>query len=134
MNNQNSEEVLELDYIHFRFFDAYVFSTIQDGVSFTFEHLKEVAEILNRHYKGAPFVSIALRNHDYTIAPTCFLENTIIEGMLAIGVVCYSESAYNTSLFERTFYKGTYEVFYSLEKCVAWAKQIQNDHQKNAGL
>lgn len=134
MSDPHPLEVLELDYIHFKFFDNYVFSTIQDGVAFTKNNLEEVSAILNDFYKGNPFISIALRNYDYTIAPTCFHEDSIVNGLLGIGVVCYGESAYNTSIFEKAFYKGIYEVFYSLEECIQWAQQLYNDSIKKAGL
>ena len=134
MSHPDPLKVLELDYIHFKFFDHFVFSTIQDGVAFTKEHLNEVSSIFNKFYQGKNFVSIALRHYDYTIAPTCFHENTIVKGLLGLGVVCYGESAYNTSIFEKTFYKGIYEVFYSLEECVQWAQQLYQDSIKKAGL
>lgn len=117
-------KVITLDFAILELYPNYAVSTINEGVSFELPHLDEVTEIFIRNYPKKPFISIANRINDYTINPTCLLHSSIIPNLKGIGVVCYSHSALETALFEKSFYKGTLEVFDSFEDCILWAEEV----------
>lgn len=125
---------INLDFASFQLYENYVISTINEGIVFDFPHLKEVTRIFKAHYATTPFVSIANRKYDYTINPTCLMESKIIDTIIGIGVVCYSESAFEMAQFEKKFYKGELQVFRNLEHCLSWTKEKLNEYNKKAGL
>ena len=127
-------KILILDFIHFEFYDHYVLSSIQEGVSFGIAELEKVQEVFRLHYPTAPFISIAKRQHDYTISPTCFMRSGEIENMIALGTICYSESTYQTVQFEKKFYDGVYESFLTEKEGLDWADEFMENYKKNAGL
>ncbi len=116
--------ILELDFATLYFYEMFVISSIHEGVTFDTPHLKELSEVCGQYYGNQPFVSIAHRINDYTINPTCLMQSKAISNLAGIGVVCHSPSTLETARFERKFYKGTYQIFSSLDECKIWAKQL----------
>lgn len=131
---QETPRVIKLDFAVLELYKDYVISTIHEGVTFDLPHLDTISEIFIRNYPKKPFVSIANRINDYTINPTCLLHSTIVPNLIGIGVVCYSESAYDTASFEKKFYKGNLEIFDSYEDCIQWTKKLITSNNKKADL
>ncbi|MCT8340175.1 hypothetical protein MG296_08920 [Flavobacteriaceae bacterium TK19130] len=115
-------KIIRLPFIHLACYDSYVVSEIRGGVTFRLTELKTVFDILEKIYHSKPFISIAHRVNDYTIDPICFLQKRKVSNLMGIAVVYTSDSAYQTALFERGFYVGTYELFQNLEKAIRWSK------------
>ncbi len=122
--NSEKPKVMILDFAILELYKDYIVSTINEGVSFEMPHLEELSEVFIRNYPTKPFVSIANRINDYTINPTCLLHSSIFPNLLGIGVVCYSQSAFDTAKFEKQFYKGTLEIFDSYGDCIEWTKKL----------
>tara|TARA_R100000306_G_scaffold125_3_gene219 strand:- start:115 stop:516 length:402 start_codon:yes stop_codon:yes gene_type:complete len=125
---------IDLEFIYLELYDDFVISTIQEGVAFDFPHLAKFFEVLENNYNGKPIVSIARRIYDYTINPTCYLIASNKLNILGIAVVCNSKSAFETALFEKKFYKNTYEPFHTLEEAIDWSNDLVEEYNKNAGL
>jgi len=128
-----SFKTISLPFVTLEFHEDYVISTINDGVTFESEHLRQIFEVFNDYYLDRPFVSIADRPNDYTINPN-LLKQKPHPYLLGIGVVCYNESSRDIAIFESTFYEGKYKVFTSIADSVEWANEILDDYIKNAGL
>ncbi len=127
-------KIIDLGFIHLELYKNYVISTIQEGVAFDFPHLTEFFEVLEENYSGQPIVSIAKRIHDYTVNPTCYLIAHTNLNLLGIAVVCVSKSAYETALFEKKFYKNSYEPFHTLDEAIDWSNKLIETYNKKAGL
>lgn len=124
---------IDLDFTCIEIHEHYLVSQIKEGLVFDQRHLDKFYEIFETYYSGIPFVSIADRKYDYTINPN-LLRDSRFPNLLGIGVVCYSEASYQTALFEKTFFKGPFQPFYSMETCIAWAKELVEAYKKKADL
>ncbi len=82
-----------------------------------------ISNLFNTYYSEKPFISIADRQFDYNINPN-LLRRSKFKNLLGIGVVCYSEASYKTALFEKEFYDGVFEIFYSMEDCLNWSRSL----------
>jgi len=134
MNKKKPFKIIDLDFIVLELYEYYVISTIQEGVVFDFPHLRAVYDVFEKYYNGKTFVSIAKRIYDYTVNPTCYMKPLQTANILGVAVVCKSESAYNTALFEKKFSKKHFEPFYTLEEAIDWSKELVKNYNKNAGL
>jgi len=121
-------ERIDLDFAQIEIYKSYVISQIKEGVSFDEKHLIQIYSVFETYFSGRPFVSIADRKFDYTINPN-LLTDTKFPNLLGIGVVCYSEASYNTALFEKEFFKGAFEVFYSMKACKTWCTTLLKQYE-----
>lgn len=128
-----TNKTITLSFATLELHENFVISTINEGIAFDDDHLREIFNVFNDYYTDRPFVSIANRINDYSIKPNLLKQNPH-PFLLAIGVVCYNEASRDIALFESKFYKGNYEVFSNIPDCVAWANEILENYIKNAGL
>ncbi len=122
-------EIIELDFAHIEIYENHIISQIKEGITFEEEHLDQVYNLFKTYFSEKPFISIADRKFDYTIDPN-LLRNSKFENLLGIGVVCYSEASYKTALFEKEFYNGVFEIFYSLEDCQNWSRSLLKQYDR----
>tara|TARA_R100001369_G_scaffold48504_1_gene74975 strand:+ start:649 stop:1038 length:390 start_codon:yes stop_codon:yes gene_type:complete len=117
--------LLELDFCTLEIHENCVISTIKEGVLFDKKERKKLYEIFDKYFEEKQFVYISNRKNDYTVNPTSYLqEDDFSNQLLGMAVLCYSKSSYNTALFEKQFYKRAFNVFYTVEACKLWAKEI----------
>ena len=116
-------KIIQLDFARIEIYENLIVSQIKEYTAFEEEHLEQMYTLFETYFSEKPFISIADRKFDYTINPN-LLSRSKFKNLLGIGVVCYSEASYNTALFEKEFYKGVYEVFYSMEDCQKWSKSL----------
>lgn len=126
-------KTIQLDFADVEIHEHYVISTIREGVTFGKQHLDAMFDVFSTYYKDRPFVSIANRKNDYSIDPN-MLSKKNHPDLLAIGVVCYTNAAKEIAEFEKKFYKGTFELFPSLEKAEKWSLELLEGYLKKAGL
>ncbi|PKA84271.1 hypothetical protein ATE92_2451 [Ulvibacter sp. MAR_2010_11] len=121
-------EKIELDFTSIEIYENYLISRIKEGLVFEEAHLRQFYVIFEKYFAGKPFVSIADRKNDYTIDPN-LLRDSRFSNLLGIGVICYSDASFNTALFEKTFFKGAFEPFYSLDDCISWALDLIHQYE-----
>lgn len=122
---------IELDFTSVEIHENYMISQIKEGIDFKQKHLDQFYKLFETYYHDKPFISIADRKYDYTIDPNLFRDSSF-RNLLGIGVVCYTESSFKTAQFEKTFFKGKFEPFYSMEDCLQWAEElVKSHHTKN---
>jgi len=114
-------KIVLLDFAEIRLFDTYAISTIKEGIVFQRSHFEASLEVFDAHFKGKPFVSIANRINDYTVDPQIFMTSRSPK-IIAIGVVCHTDSSYEISLFEKAFYAGVFRIFRNMDECITWAE------------
>jgi hypothetical protein len=124
---------IDLDFTCIEIHEHYLISQIKEGLVFEQHHLDKFFEIFDTYFAGKAFVSIADRKNDYTINPN-LLRDSRYDNLLGIGVVCYSKSSYETALFEKSFFKGPFEVFYSMQEAIEWAAGLIEAYKKKADL
>lgn len=128
-----ASKTIDLEFAEIEVYEHFVVSTIKEGVTFGKKYLQQLFEVFSTYYKDRPFVSIANRANDYTIDPN-LLSNYKHPELLGIAVVCHTDAAKKTALFEQKFYDGQFEIFDSIEEAKEWSLQLLGDHLKNAGL
>lgn len=131
--NMKAPRKLTLGFAEIGLYENYVVSSINEGVVLDENHLAELFEIFDSYYKDRPFVSIANREHDYTIDPNLLRDNKH-PFLLGIAVICYNESSMEIANFEKKFYSGKYEIFGTIEDAVEWANELIKNYIKKAGL
>ena len=124
---------IALDFTMLEIHEDYLISQIKEGLVFEQHHLDKFYKVFDTYFAGKSFVSIADRKNDYTIDPN-LLRNSRHENLLGIAVVCYSEASFKTALFEKSFFKGPFEPFYSLEESIVWSKELIEKNKKKADL
>lgn len=129
----NAEKTIDIGFATVQISEHYIISTIREGIVFEKKHLKILFDLFSTYYKDRPFVSIANRAYDYSIDPNT-LSSEKHPDLIGIGVVCYTSASKQIAEFEKNFYKGTYEIFDSLEVARAWAIELLQEDLKKAGL
>ena len=128
----HANESLTLDFATIEVLDCYLVATMNEGVLFDRSHLAELYKVFNTYFPDKPFGYISNRINDYTVDPTSYFKAKEDPRLAAVAIMCYSETAYNNALFERTFYKNRpLKPFYHMEECKAWLKERVEDHSNN---
>ena len=117
--------LIELDFCTLEIHQNCVISTIHEGVLFDVKERRELYKVFDTYFDNRPFVYISNRKNDYTVNPTSYLQKEdYTNHLVGMAVLCYSKSSYQTALFEKKFYDRAFNVFYSVEACKLWAKEI----------
>ncbi len=126
------EDVYILDCGIFYFFENLIISEIKEGILFNWEVAKDVIEIAESHYgKGTKVAYISNRVHNYSLVPQDWLKYfKARDSISAFGVVSYSRQERSNILIEKLFFKSKIRKFFSLEKAVDWAIEMQKEHLK----
>lgn len=122
--------LIELNFCTLEIHDNCVISTIHEGVLFDVEERKQLYKIFDKYFTGKPFIYISNRKNDYTVNPTSYLQkDAYTNQLMGMAVLCYNESSYQNALFEKKFFDRAFNVFYSVEECKLWVKEVL--HSKN---
>lgn len=127
-------KVIELEFARLELFDDYVITTIYEGTVVGLDHLQEFYKIFDRFYSHRPFGYISNRIYDYTVDPTCYMQEYQYPQLVGIAVWCHSAATYKNARFEKTFYRRPFDGFYELEDCKNWVLNGIADYKEKAGL
>ena len=116
---------VNLDFTKLEIHEDCIISTVQEGVVFDTSELKQIHTIFDSYFQGKSFGFISNRENDYTIIPTCFINNSKNNGLLGVAILCYSKASFDNSLFVKKFYTKPYQVFYTLEECKKWFNSLK---------
>lgn len=125
------EDVLIDEYGIYYFFDGFVVSEINEGVTYTWEASQALINAAYEHYGPNPNVCyISNRINQYSIKPTDWLKffknNNQLNGY---ATVSYNEKNWLNALIEKAFMFTKVERFKSLEDAIAWARQLNKDQE-----
>lgn len=120
-------KTLELDFVFLEIHENYFISTIKEGVLFDTDKLLKLCKIFDEYFPDRPFGYISDRKFDYSVNPTCYLECKNHTQLKGIAVLCHNDKSYQTAQFERAFYKGPMESFYSREESIKWISSLMGN-------
>lgn len=118
----------------FYYFDNFVVVEYAEGVTVSFESLKEAMTTKHTHYGNTtPFGLIVNKVNNYAVIPT---DANLIEGrltnLIATAVVTYNETAKRNFDLENYFFSINRKHFNSLIKAELWIKEHLDLVDKNS--
>ena len=118
-------KIVDEEIAYLEMYDDFVISSIKDGITFDVEELNWFVMILDKYYPNKKFGYISNRIYDYSLNPTTYFTSAMYEKLNAMAIVCYSEIAKKTALFEKNFSKKPFEVFKDMEEAKNWVLKYQ---------
>ena len=118
-----------LDCCVLKFYDNYVISVVNHGVTISSQLSHRISEIVLEHYKTKPFVYIANRINSYTVDPDVYSKISEIETLVGFVVVSDSKSTIKTALLEKIFFNKSFQIFNNLDDAILWANNTRNMSQ-----
>ncbi|SFU46373.1 hypothetical protein SAMN05216480_104117 [Pustulibacterium marinum] len=111
----------------FYFFDNYVITEFNEGITVTFDTCKELCFLFNKYYgEHTPFGVISNRKFSYSVFPTDYL---VLQSMLfnlkAIAVISIHRSSFDFegSYIEKIICPRPYAIFNELTNARSWLFQ-----------
>lgn len=121
---------LKYSFGNYFLFDRFVVGEVNEDVVFTWEDCgKKLVEDLTHLYNnsGEDIVFISNRIHKYPVMPSdwikFFKHSYKLKGY---GIVSYTKAGFLNAMLEKLFMPTKFKRFRSLDKAIAWAKEISN--------
>ncbi|MGB5819088.1 MAG: hypothetical protein WBG90_06350 [Saonia sp.] len=110
----------------FYFYENFVVSVINEGVTITFENAGKMLELSKSYYGNTtPFVYISNRINSYSFHPTSHFKSTaMFPNLKGYAVVVYDEINEKIARMEQSFMNKPTHVFHSLEDAVGWVDKL----------
>lgn len=109
-------KIVDEEIAYLEMYDDFVISSIKDGITFDVEELNWFVMILDKYYPNKKFGYISNRIYDYSLNPTTYFTLAMYEKLNAMAIVCYSEAATKTALFEKKSLKSLLKFFKTWKK------------------
>lgn len=124
MNKKPPHKTITVSFATITIYEKFIVSTVNEGVLFDTPQLEELQEIFGLYFPNKAFGYIANRKNDYTVNPVCYTNTNLIEGLVGMAVLCYTDVNYQTALITKPFFRKPLEAFYSFEACENWLNQL----------
>ena len=95
---------IDLKFTTLLFFEDYVISEINEGVSMGRKEVGKAYKILREVYGDKRFSYISHRNNDYNVNPADYLSCGFYDQVRGMAVICKSEQSKNTAKLEKAFF------------------------------
>ncbi len=117
------EDVYILDVGVFYFFEKFVISEFNEGVTVNWDSVQEILKIAESHYGVDSNTSyISNRVHSYSIFPQDWLKFFKARNYIgALAVVSYNDIEKTNVLIEKLFFKNRIKICTSLTHAIKWA-------------
>ena len=115
-----------LDFCILKFYDNYVISIINEGVTITEEISQKISEAAVNYYKNKPFVYITHRIHSYTVNPNVYLNVSKIKNLIGLAVVSESKWSIKNAILEKIFLDKPFQIFSNLDDAILWVNNISH--------
>ena len=129
-----TNKTIDLDFVLMDLSEHCIVASVKEGVLIELDHIAILHEIFAEYYPENNFGYIDNRINQYAINLSPELYKTKYPKMVCIAVVCYTESAFKSANFEKTFYDWPFEVFRTLEEAQLWVATLIDEEEKKAGL
>jgi hypothetical protein len=119
------------DFCILKFYDNYVVSIINEGVTVSKDISDKICKAATDYYQGKPFVYITHRIHSYSVDPNVYQDVSNIKNLAGFVVVSDSKSSIKNALLEKIFLHKPFQIFSNLEDAILWAENA-HAHYKHA--
>ncbi|TVZ51609.1 hypothetical protein [Dokdonia sp. Hel_I_53] len=128
------EDVYILDIGTFYFFEKFVISEFNEGVTVNWESVQEILTIAESHYGvDSKLFYISNRINSYSLYPQDWLKFFKVRNYIhALAIVTYRPIEKTNILLEKLFFKNNIKKFNSLTLAIDWAMEAQNSYQKKS--
>ncbi|MBA6152622.1 hypothetical protein [Gelidibacter maritimus] len=120
-------DLLKFDFCEMHIFDDYVIVIIDEGITITPKHNKELINVVETYFRNTNFVYISHRLNSYAVDPATYLETSKIKNLKGFAVVSKDYKAKSNAQVEKLFLDKPLEIFDDLIKAVSWKDSILYD-------
>ena len=113
-----------LDFCILKFYDNYVISIVNEGVTITEEISQKITDAAVNYYKDKPFVYITQRMYNYTVDPNVYHNVSKIKNLAGFVVVSESKGSIKNAILEKIFLDKPFQIFSNLDDAILWANNI----------
>ncbi len=110
----------------FYFYEHYVVSEINEGVTVTYENALHMLELAKTYYGNTtPFVYISNRKNSYSFDPTAHFKTTaMFPNLRGYATVIYNPINEKVAKMEQSFMNKPAHIFKTLEEAIAWVEEL----------
>ncbi|WP_292948621.1 hypothetical protein [Olleya sp. UBA1516] len=115
-------------------FDDFMIKQVKEGVFIDKQDVRQLVEIIDKHFKSKKFGFISNRVNSYTINPLTYSEANKIDNLIVFAVITNDAKMRETSEFENKFHNKPFSVFENLSDAIVWINDAlkQNNNQTNS--
>ncbi len=126
-HKSSCNEVYKFEFGTFYFFDEFVISEINEGVTLVFDDTLELIELIKDYYAERPFGYLSNRINSYSIDPTGYYKvEESFPNLAGFAVVIYNQ--YKGALeIEKLFLNAPFKGFQTIEKASFWLSGLVKD-------
>lgn len=117
------------DFCILKFYDNYVISIINEGVTVSKDISDKISNAALDYYQGKPFVYITHRIHSYSVDPNVYTDVSKIKNLAGFVVVSESKMSIKNALLEKIFLNKPFQIFTSLEDAILWAENAHSSYK-----
>ena len=120
---EKEHKKVEMPYGNFYFFEKFLLSEINQGVHFSWEKVKKVAEIAHKYYgKNNKVVYISNRVNSYSVEPQSWLKfDKEFNFFKASAIIAYNMKGSLSVVLEKLFSQKRIQKFEKLDDAIKWA-------------
>ncbi len=118
------------DFCILKFYDNYVISIINEGVTVSKEISDKISEAAINYYQGKHFVYISHRIHSYSVDPHIYKDVSKIKNLAGFVVVSDTINSIKSALLEKIFLDKPFQIFSNLEDGILWANNVHALHKE----
>ncbi len=113
-------ELIELDFVKIEFYESYMITTPNEGITLTEENVAQIQNYASAFYKDECFGYISYRLNDYSrnISPKSYTRQ--FPKLLAFAIVYKTEISLDIANFEKFFIKVPFKTFKNLNSAKEW--------------
>lgn len=118
------KQQLSLGFTTLHFYENYVVSTIEEGVSIGEEDVDKLEAVTREYYKKCIFGYLINRQNHYSVNPLIYLNASKIPKLVGIAMVYNTDLKKMNAIFEKKFFDKPFHVFNNMEPAEIWLNNL----------
>lgn len=114
----------KLDYCEIFLLENVLVKQIEEGQIISSNHIDELLQILDKHFKDKPVVYLSNRTFSYSVDPLVYKEVSKIKNIIGIGIIVSGNQRVQNAFYEGKFYEKEFEVFRHFYEAMTWANSL----------
>ena len=114
----------KLDYCEIFLLENVLVKQIEEGQIISSNHIDELLQIIDKHFKDKPVVYLSNRTFSYSVDPLVYKEVSKIKNIIGIGIIVSGNQRVQNAFYEGKFYEKEFEVFRHFYEAMTWANSL----------
>ena len=114
----------KLDYCEIFVLENVLVKQIEEGQIISSNHIDELLQIIDKHFKDKPVVYLSNRTFSYSVDPLVYKEVSKIKNIIGIGIIVSGNQRVQNAFYEGKFYEKEFEVFRHFYEAMTWANSL----------